>query len=83
LRLPEERAADAAARWTVVPPRARHPVSSPTSGYQVRPGDTLGAIALRLRVPLPTLLKANGLRPSAVIRPGQLLALPGTADRGL
>lgn len=83
LRLPAERAADATLRWTAMPASARREVSSPASGYRVRPGDTLGAIASRHRVSLATLLKANGLRASAVIRPGQVLALPGTGDRGL
>jgi membrane-bound lytic murein transglycosylase D len=83
LRLPPERAADAAERWTVVPAGALRAVPSPANGYQVRAGDTLGSIALRHGVSLATLLKANGLRASAVIRPGQLLALPGPGDRGL
>jgi membrane-bound lytic murein transglycosylase D len=82
LRLPAERAADAVQRWTVVPASARVAVSSTAGGYRVRPGDTLGSIASRHGVSLATLLKANGLRASAVIRPGQCLALPGAGDRG-
>jgi membrane-bound lytic murein transglycosylase D len=83
LRLPPERTADAAQRWTVVPASARLAVSSPADGYRVLPGDTLGSIATRHGVSLATLLKANGLRATAVIRPGQLLTLPGAGDRGL
>lgn len=83
LRLPPERATDAAQRWTVVPASARLATSPAGNGYQVRPGDTLGSIALRHGVSLATLLKANGLRAGSVIRPGQFLALPGASDRGL
>ena len=83
LRLPPERAADAAQRWTVVPASARLATSPAGNGYRVRPGDTLGSIALRHGVSLATLLKANGLRAGSVIRPGQFLALPGASDRGL
>jgi membrane-bound lytic murein transglycosylase D len=83
LRLPPERATDAAQRWTVVPASARLAVSPTGNGYRVRPGDTLGSIALRHGVSLATLLKANGLRAGSVIQPGQFLALPGASDRGL
>ena len=83
LRLPPERATDAAQRWTVVPANARLADSSSGDGYRVRPGDTLGSIAILHGVSLATLLKANGLQATAVIRPGQLLALPGVGDRRL
>ena len=83
LRLPPERAADAAQRWTVVPASARVADSSPVGRYRVRPGDTLGSIAIRHRVSLATLLKANGLRATSIIRPGQVLALPEAADSSL
>lgn len=44
--------------------------------YQVRPGDTLAAIAEASRVPLADLLKANGLSTRTTIYPGQWLVLP-------
>jgi membrane-bound lytic murein transglycosylase D len=83
LRLPAERAADAAVRWSVVPAAARVETPAPGDGYHVRPGDTLGSIAQRHGVPLRALLKTNRLPADAVIRPGQILSLPGAGDRGL
>jgi membrane-bound lytic murein transglycosylase D len=78
LRLPVERAADAAQRWATVPASARIADPSAIDGYRVRPGDTLGSIAIRHRASLASLLKANGLGAGAIIRPGQVLALPAT-----
>ena len=43
--------------------------------YQVRGGDTLGAIARRHSVPLRSLLQWNGLNSRSVIRPGQELVI--------
>jgi membrane-bound lytic murein transglycosylase D len=81
LRLPPERSVDAAQRWTIVPASARVAApAEPADGYRVRPGDTLGAIATRHRIPLAALLRANDLGPRSVIRPGQVLALPGGAN---
>ena len=47
-----------------------------TTTYTVRPGDTVGGIALRLGATQAAILKANGLRSSAVIVPGQRLRVP-------
>lgn len=44
--------------------------------YTVRRGDTLGKIATQLRVPLNSLLAANGLSTRSTIYPGQRLAVP-------
>ncbi len=44
--------------------------------YEVRAGDTLGAIAQRHKVSLPALLAANGLRSRSRIYPGQSLIIP-------
>ena len=50
-----------AARWTT---------------YTVRAGDTVSHIATRLRTSQATILNANGLRSTSVIRPGQRLRVP-------
>ncbi len=47
----------------------------------VRPGDTLYKIARRHGVGLRALIDANGAAPPYVIRPGQLLTLPGEPAR--
>jgi len=44
--------------------------------YEVRAGDTLGAIAEHYKVPLSSLLTANGLRSRSRIYPGQSLIIP-------
>jgi LysM repeat protein len=44
--------------------------------YVVQPGDTLGAIALVLDVPLENLLLANNLLEDSIIQPGQTLVIP-------
>lgn len=63
LRTQAKRAAAAAARarWTT---------------YQVRNGDTVSAIARRTGTTQAVVLKANQLRASSVIRPGQRLRVP-------
>ena len=47
--------------------------------HVVRSGDTLIGIATRYRVPLSSLLKANHLRASAFIHPGQKVLVRGAA----
>lgn len=56
----------AAARWTT---------------YTVRRGDTVSGIALRVRTTQATVLKANRLRSTALIHPGQRLRVPQVAPR--
>jgi membrane-bound lytic murein transglycosylase D len=50
--------------------------------YRVRPGDTLGAIALRHGVALADLLRWNGLPRNAVIRPGDGVRLRAPGPGG-
>lgn len=45
--------------------------------YVVRPGDTAEGIAQRHRIALATLLRANHLSHSHILRPGQRLTVPG------
>jgi len=53
--------------------------SAPQAGtYTVVPGDTLGAIAARHGVDLKSVLDANNLSMTSVIRPGQKLSLGGS-----
>ncbi|MCL6548777.1 MAG: LysM peptidoglycan-binding domain-containing protein [Alicyclobacillus sp.] len=62
-----------------------HPGSAPSSGarYVVRPGDSLWSIAVRLakggdpRVVAYAIAEHNRLDGFAVIRPGQVLWVPG------
>lgn len=51
-------------------------------GYTVAPGDTLGAIAARLGVPLDALIAANAIEDPNRIRVGQVLIIPN-ADGSL
>ena len=51
------------------------------TGYTVHPGDTLGAIALRLGTSESGILAANGLQRTSVIRPGQRLRVSAKAVR--
>jgi LysM repeat protein len=44
--------------------------------YTVRPGDTASGIALRLHSTVPGILKANRLRATSIIVPGQRLRVP-------
>ncbi|MDQ4503973.1 LysM peptidoglycan-binding domain-containing protein [Sinomonas sp. ASV322] len=47
--------------------------------YTVRSGDSLWAIAQRTRVPLTSLFSLNGLGPTSIIYPGQVLQLSAPA----
>jgi soluble lytic murein transglycosylase-like protein len=49
--------------------------------YRVRPGDTLSGIAVRYRLSLTTLARANGLNPRRVLVSGRVLHVPATAAR--
>lgn len=51
-----------------------------TARYTVRRGDTLGAIAARHRVSIGSIKGANNMRGS-LIRPGQVLTIPGASGR--
>lgn len=59
-------------------PSVHHsPVSSPSSYYTVRPGDTVSAIAARFGVPYASIISANNLPGSGLIFVGQKLVIPG------
>ncbi|MEE4314832.1 MAG: transglycosylase SLT domain-containing protein, partial [Desulfofustis sp.] len=47
--------------------------------YQVRPGDTAGAVALAHKVPLKRLIEVNGLDHRATVRVGQNLRIPAAS----
>lgn len=53
-----------------------------TGTYLVQPNDTLSGIALRFGTTPEALVAANGLRDDRDIVPGQVLRIPGRADRG-
>ena len=61
-------------------PQNAEPVESPISStaitYTIRPGDTLGGIALGQQVLLEDLLLANNLAKESIIVPGQVLVIP-------
>ncbi len=54
--------------------------TGPTTSYTVKAGDGLASIAAAQRVTLAALLKANGLKTSSVIHPGQVLRIPGSTS---
>lgn len=67
---------------TVVSTSAAPATSTSRSGgstYVVRPGDSFEKIARRNGCSVAQLAKANGLKPTAIIHPGQKLTLPGGA----
>ncbi len=59
--------------------KTSQPKPSGARTYTVVPGDTLSAIAARHGVSLGTILSANGIRATDIIRPGQKISLGGTA----
>jgi membrane-bound lytic murein transglycosylase D len=59
-----------------VAPQARAEASAGVRTHLVRRGETLSAIANRYRVPLSSLLDANGLSSSGVIKAGSRLTIP-------
>lgn len=58
---------------------APSPSPAAASTYTIRNGDNFTGIAARQRVKLGALLKANGLKPTSTIHPGQVLQIPTTA----
>lgn len=60
---------------------SRVTVAAAPSNVVVRNGDTLSHIALRHDVSLATLLRANNLKPTSVIHPGQRIKLGTPAAR--
>jgi LysM repeat protein len=66
--------------WSVPPQRTyRRIAHAGPNGktYRVRRGDTLIAIARSFRVSLSRLLDENDLTSTAVIRPGDVIQIPG------
>jgi peptidoglycan-N-acetylglucosamine deacetylase len=59
------------------PPPAEGPPAA--RSHTVRLGDTLGRIAASYGVPLATVFELNGLGWSSIIRPGDVIRLPGEA----
>jgi soluble lytic murein transglycosylase-like protein len=48
----------------------------PQGGYEVRPGDTLSALAATARVPVASIAAMNGLNPSGLLLAGTVIKLP-------
>ncbi len=53
--------------------------STAFTSYTVQRGDTLSHIALRTTATSRQIMAANGLGPSSILRPGQVLRIPGTS----
>jgi hypothetical protein len=53
--------------------------AGPVWCHEVRRGESLAAVARRVRVPVETLRRQNALPPGEAIRPGAILALPTVA----
>jgi len=64
------------AALAVLPAALFYPEQKRSLFYQVRPGDTAGAIALAHKVSLKRLIEVNGLDRQATIRVGQNLRIP-------
>ncbi|GAA3648768.1 hypothetical protein GCM10022202_05450 [Microbacterium marinilacus] len=64
---------------TAAPAAAVQPAAATTGTYTVKVGDTVWAIAAQHETTVDAILKANGLSASAVIYPGQNLAVSGSA----
>jgi murein DD-endopeptidase MepM/ murein hydrolase activator NlpD len=62
-------------------PPAGVPPAQATRPYTVRAGDNLWSIATAHGIPVEALVAANDLALSAILQPGQTLAVPGTGAR--
>lgn len=62
---------------TVSKPSTEESSAAASAVHTVRPGECLEGIARRAGCSAAKLAKANGLKPSAIIHPGQKLKLPG------
>jgi LysM repeat protein len=51
------------------------------SSYTVRPGDTLGSIAIRSRTSVAAIARASGISTRSLLQVGQRLTLPGRAGK--
>lgn len=61
-------------------PDAPAPAPAATRTHEVRPGDTLSAIAAATGVSLDAILGANGLTRASIIYPGEILQIPASSD---
>lgn len=63
---------------------AAEPPPPDTQVHRVAPGQVLGKIARRYGVSVAEICRANGMKPTDVLRPGRKLLIPGepAADRG-
>ncbi|SHH71813.1 LysM peptidoglycan-binding domain-containing protein [Desulfofustis glycolicus] len=77
LNLPAELKNSAA--LTSLPAALFYPEQKRSLFYQVRPGDTAGAVALAHKVPLKRLIEVNGLDHRATVRVGQNLRIPAAS----
>jgi LysM repeat protein len=69
------------ARLPNVPAAPKPKPAAPPVVHVVRSGETVSGIALRYRIPVAAIVRANRLGKDAVIRPGQKLVLPGVRVR--
>jgi LysM repeat protein len=78
-------AAAAAPVLASAPSKPAAPVKAPAAAngktHEVKPGDTLWAIAQKHGVSMSAILKANGLSEGAIIYPGQKLTLSAPASK--
>ncbi|MFN3308817.1 MAG: LysM peptidoglycan-binding domain-containing protein [Anaerolineales bacterium] len=58
------------------------PLRSEAESYTVKPGDTLGNIALAYNVPLEQIVEANQLRDANILEVGQELIIPQPTPQG-
>ena len=61
-------------------PVADIPSALSVNSYKVEKGDTLSRIARKHNIRLSELLKANNMSMSSIIRPGQILSIPGNSS---
>lgn len=71
---------------TISPTPEDTPIPSPTPGpsltsYIVRRGDTLGAISIRLNIPIDEIMRVNGLTDPGTLQVGQVLKIPTVIER--
>jgi soluble lytic murein transglycosylase-like protein len=75
-----QRVGAAPAATGAAPAAAAAPAASgapqPQGGYEVRPGDTLSALAATARVPVASIAAMNGLNPNGILLAGTVIKLP-------
>lgn len=81
LRVPATLADTAVARLQAIPEPQRFASQTPDLYHKVRRGDTISGIASYYKVGIRPLLAMNNLRDRHLIRAGQVLLLPGSAQQ--